>query len=218
MNEDIFGHDPTSDMVSTPNAAELNAALPQLLSTSTIAFDAFDDLDINQTNFSELDEEEQDIAHIILSDPSLLGLDGLIGAGPAKRKAFGVANPEQGSAPQESDNLAASSSRSRTSPADPFANGAFPSFDFTQLPPSNPTNGSSGTAQDGGSSASQTSAAAVQTNEVSSLYGHRPLSRAAPTSSLGRPSGQDNGTQRAAQTSMGSRIASRSGSPPKPPK
>jgi hypothetical protein len=217
MNEDIFGHDPTSDMVSTPNAAELNAALPQLLSTSTIAFDAFDDLDINQTNFSELDEEEQDIAHIILSDPSLLGLDGLIGAGPARARASGVANSEQGSVP-ESDTYGVSSSRSRASPADPFTNGAFPSFDFTQLPPSNPINGNPRTAQDGGSSGSQTTGAAVQTSETSSIYGHRPLSRTAPTSSLGGSSQADIGIERGTHTSMSSRIVSRSGSPPKPPK
>ncbi|KAJ9104449.1 hypothetical protein QFC21_001944 [Naganishia friedmannii] len=73
-------------MASTPNAADLNAALPQFMSSSTTAFNAFDDLDINQTNFSELDEEEQDIAHIILSDPSLLGLDLLIGAGPPRNR------------------------------------------------------------------------------------------------------------------------------------
>ncbi|KAJ9103350.1 hypothetical protein QFC19_004448 [Naganishia cerealis] len=86
-NDDFSDHDHTADTASTPNAADLNAALPQLMSSSTTAFDAFDDLDINQTNFSELDEEEQDIAHIILSDPSLLGLDLLIGAGPPKSRA-----------------------------------------------------------------------------------------------------------------------------------
>lgn len=94
MNDDIFNHDLVSETASTPNAAELNAALPLLSSASTSTFDAFDDLaglDINQTNFSELDDEEQDIAHIILSDPSLLGLDCLIGAGPPKRRIGGTA-------------------------------------------------------------------------------------------------------------------------------
>jgi hypothetical protein len=89
MNDDTFNHDDLPpDQASTPNAAELNAALP-LFSASSSTYDTFDDLaglDINQTNFSELDEEEQDIAHIILSDPSLLGLDCLVGAGPPKRR------------------------------------------------------------------------------------------------------------------------------------
>jgi hypothetical protein len=97
MNDDIFNHDLVSETASTPNAAELNAALPLLSSASTSTFDAFDDLaglDINQTNFSELDEEEQDIAHIILSDPSLLGLDCLIGAGPPQRRIGGTAQAQ----------------------------------------------------------------------------------------------------------------------------
>ncbi|KAJ9115064.1 hypothetical protein QFC22_005392 [Naganishia vaughanmartiniae] len=91
-NDDFSDHDFPSDMASTPNAADLNAALPQFMSSSTTAFDAFDDLDINQTNFSELDEEEQDIAHIILSDPSLLGLDLLIGAGPPRNRTASSTN------------------------------------------------------------------------------------------------------------------------------
>lgn len=192
MNEDIFGHDPTTDMASTPNAAELNAALPQLLSTSTIAFDAFDDLDINQTNFSELDEEEQDIAHIILSDPSLLGLDCLVGAGPPKNRIQGAANAEHEL--------------------------AFPTFDFAQLPPANSsTDGHAGVPFDVGAGALQTKGTPAQINGTSATYGHRPLPAAMSASSIGRTNGDENGSQSGTHTSMGSRFGSRSGSPPKAP-
>lgn len=214
MNEDIFGHDPTSDVASTPNAAELNAALPQLLSTSTIAFDAFDDLDINQTNFSELDEEEQDIAHIILSDPSLLGLDCLVGAGPLKNRTQGATNAEQGFAPQGSEPNVASSSRADSSAATAFANAAHSTFDFAQLPPVNSmigaSRGQSGAVTDGRTGP-------VQTNGVPATYGHRPLPSAMPISGVSQTIGDGQSLPRATQASTGSRVGSRPSSPPKAP-
>ncbi|GHJ84768.1 hypothetical protein NliqN6_1170 [Naganishia liquefaciens] len=219
MNEDIFGHDGVSDMASTPNAAELNAALPQLSSTSTVAFDAFDDLDINQTNFSELDEEEQDIAHIILSDPSLLGLDCLVGAGPLKNRAQGVANVEQGFTHSGSDSNVASLSGAKSSPISSFANAANPPFDFAQLSSVTPSTGDSGRHFKAITNASterpRNGGVAIQTSGVSSAYEHRPSPSVMPVPSLSQPKGDAQGGPRMTNPNTGSRVGSRPTSPAK---